>query len=289
VKVETYPDRASWLAARRTGIGGSDVAAILGESPWRDALGVWTEKVGIAPEETDEPEWIRVGHKVERVILELLQEEIGTPLVPCDLEIDRHPSHPCLAYSPDGFTGDRRALVEFKNVSAYKSREWDDGAPRHYWMQVQHGLDVTGRDHAYIAALIGGNTFRWQRIARDDEWIEATRPKLLEFWRHVVEETPPAPSAASSKEALDAAHPTEDGRTVLLGGDALELTWEIERIDALSGELKASRDNKRNQVRAMLGTAEVGVLPGGFGTWTYKADKRGQRSLRQSKGDQSDG
>jgi hypothetical protein len=49
VKIETYPDRASWLAARGKGIGGSDVAAILGLSPWNAPLSLWMKKVGAIP------------------------------------------------------------------------------------------------------------------------------------------------------------------------------------------------------------------------------------------------
>ena len=37
--------REEWLSARRTGIGGSDIAAILGLSPWRTPLDVYRDKV----------------------------------------------------------------------------------------------------------------------------------------------------------------------------------------------------------------------------------------------------
>ena len=35
-----------WLDARRNGIGGSDVAAVLGANPWRTPLEVWLSKTG---------------------------------------------------------------------------------------------------------------------------------------------------------------------------------------------------------------------------------------------------
>lgn len=40
--------RADWLKLRRRGIGGSDVAAILGLSKWRTPLEVWQDKTATA-------------------------------------------------------------------------------------------------------------------------------------------------------------------------------------------------------------------------------------------------
>ena len=47
--------RAQWLELRRQGIGGSDVAAILGLSKWRTPLEVWQDKTATAPVEDREP------------------------------------------------------------------------------------------------------------------------------------------------------------------------------------------------------------------------------------------
>jgi putative phage-type endonuclease len=58
--------RDEWLAARRTGIGGSDIAAILGLSPWRTPLDVYRDKVDGA--EQPETEAMRWGRLLEDVI-----------------------------------------------------------------------------------------------------------------------------------------------------------------------------------------------------------------------------
>ena len=39
-------DHALWLEERRKGIGGSDVAAIMGLSPWKTAYQVYQDKRG---------------------------------------------------------------------------------------------------------------------------------------------------------------------------------------------------------------------------------------------------
>jgi len=43
--VGTGMERADWLARRRLGIGGSDVAALLGISPWHSQMSLWMEKL----------------------------------------------------------------------------------------------------------------------------------------------------------------------------------------------------------------------------------------------------
>lgn len=44
----TNEQRAVWLEGRRTGIGGSDVAAVLGLNPWKTPLDVWNDKLGLS-------------------------------------------------------------------------------------------------------------------------------------------------------------------------------------------------------------------------------------------------
>ena len=44
----TNEQRAAWLEGRRTGIGGSDVAAVLSLNPWKPPLDVWNDKLGLS-------------------------------------------------------------------------------------------------------------------------------------------------------------------------------------------------------------------------------------------------
>ena len=64
-----------WLAARQAGVGGSDVAAILGISPWVSAFALWHAKAGNIPAEvlTDEP--VYWGKALEKVVLARWREE----------------------------------------------------------------------------------------------------------------------------------------------------------------------------------------------------------------------
>ena len=52
--------REDWLTYRRLGIGGSDVAAIMGISPFATIRDLYYDKVGIQPliEEDEESNWV---------------------------------------------------------------------------------------------------------------------------------------------------------------------------------------------------------------------------------------
>ena len=56
-----------WLAYRRQGIGGSDVAAILGISPFRTARDLYDDKLNIASAVDDKPICCTSHHRLPAV------------------------------------------------------------------------------------------------------------------------------------------------------------------------------------------------------------------------------
>src|SRR5262245_47569975 len=62
-------DREVWLAARLTGIGASESAAVLGESRWSSPLKVYAEKIGVIEHDPDEQlEAQYWGSRLERIV-----------------------------------------------------------------------------------------------------------------------------------------------------------------------------------------------------------------------------
>ena len=59
-------NREEWLNERRTGIGGSDAAAVMGLNPWKSPLDVYLDKTGQLMESPDNPAlyWGRVLEEV---------------------------------------------------------------------------------------------------------------------------------------------------------------------------------------------------------------------------------
>lgn len=193
--------RSKWLAERRTGIGGSDAAAILGVSKRKTALHVWSEKMGLS-EDFPSTERMKMGLRMEKAILQEYQSRVKCKMVypSAKGEVLRHPDLPFLLGSLDAIAskGSERWVVDAKNVDWMFSESWGaDGsgkAPEDLVVQVLHYMMVGGFPKADLAALFGGNTLRIVTIHRDDNLIAKMRELEIDFWnKHVVSGVPPAP------------------------------------------------------------------------------------------------
>ena len=191
VSTENMPYE-KWLEYRKQGIGGSDASVVCGINRYKSPVELWMEKTGQLPyQEAGEAAYWgtqlealvrseftkRTGIEV-RQVKQLLQSE-DHPFMLANLDgVCEHPDYgPC--------------IFEAKTASAYKAGEWDDAIPDEYLLQVSHYMAVTGYKAAYIAVLIGGNTFRWRLIERDDKLISMLIPFETIFWKHVQGGTPP--------------------------------------------------------------------------------------------------
>ena len=72
--------REQWLAFRRLGIGGSDVAAIMGISPFVTSRDLYYDKIGVTPA-IEEPVANCVakefGHRLEDLVAEFFSKKTG--------------------------------------------------------------------------------------------------------------------------------------------------------------------------------------------------------------------
>lgn len=203
---------------RSTFIGSSDIAAILGISPWKTAYEVWLEKTPRDLDEiidTDHAKRLRRGQRMEPVIIEMLQEERDVWVVGRNTR-EFHPEFSFLACQIDYtyFPVDTISCVtakelfngEVKSVDPRAAHEWgEDGSqdvPAHYAAQVMYGLAVTGRQEATISALIGDD-LRCYVFKRDDELCQALIDKAVAFWNgYVLAKEPPPPQTKQDAAAI---------------------------------------------------------------------------------------
>jgi putative phage-type endonuclease len=199
----SYSTRDEWLAARRTGIGGSDAAAVLGLSRWRSPLDVFIDKIGEGGDTEDTPAmyW---GRRLERIILDAYVEQTGVSVdAPVGVyRMLRSSERPWQLYSPDALAADR--LVEIK--TARTAEGWgepgSDEVPDEYAVQVQHGMAVTGLPRCDVAVLIGGSDFRVYTVERDDQLITHLIAAEAAFWRRVELRDPPPPRTYTEAQRL---------------------------------------------------------------------------------------
>ncbi len=251
------PDRAAWLNERRTGIGGSDIAAILGVSPYRTAVDVWMDKLGKVDHqpENEAMYWgtvledivareysIRNDIKVERINRIVRRPGCDWMLANLDRLCWQDGKQPVIRRT--GQIVSRHAL-ECKTASAFKSDVWnhadslgDEPLPVEYTAQVMWYMAVCDLDVVDVAVLIGGQKYAQRRVERDDETIRNMIERAEAFWfGHVMAGIAPEPVTSDDAKAL---YPADDDSTI----EADDVTMAgIARAKAIKKEIGELSDD----------------------------------------------
>lgn len=250
-----------WLDLRRTGIGGSDVAAAMGLSPFVSRYALWLDKVGEGSP-LAESEYMKWGKRLEEPIARAFWEETGFPTWSQPVML-RSKTCPFALANPDRFTLDEDgpAIVEVKNVGKHKEHEWDDGPPIHYRLQGMWYLFVTGHQRVYYAVLIGGQNFVIYQVERDDELLERMLREAEAFWSLVMlRRAPDVDGSDSTADALKAHYDTVE-RPKVEGGSALAaLVVSRQSHKAVCDAADARLQELDNRIIALIGDAEAGTV-----------------------------
>ena len=111
--------REDWLEYRKKGIGGSDVAAIMGISPFATIRDLFYNKTGVQPviQEEEESNWVakEVGHRLEDLVAEIFSKKTGLEVFPVRVMF-RHPLYPFMLADVDFLFVCRMGHLRFWNV-----------------------------------------------------------------------------------------------------------------------------------------------------------------------------
>ena len=266
---------------RTTYLGGSDVAPILGISPWRTPLDVYLDKIQPRKEETD-PGRLKVlnrGKRMEPYVIDLLAEETGLEIIRRgERYLDPDLDFIAAEIDAEAATGEN---IEIKTVSPFKAREWgeeqSDEIPLHYAAQAMHGMMVTSREVCVFGVLIGGDDFRVYRIERDDVTIDAIRQKEIEFWSRIQARQAPEPSTVSDVFRLFG---TKDSGLAVEASESLQA--DVIALKSLKDDAKrlgAQIDLREERIKLHMADASILTMNGKpVLTWKEQASKRFDQS-----------
>lgn len=187
----TALSEAEWRSYRTKGIGGSDVAAVCGISPWKTARDLYEEKVN-HPAPSDD-NWVakEIGKRLEELVVQIFMKKTG--LKPYAVrKMFRHPLYPFMLSNVDFFVEIKGEIyiIECKTSFSFHMEEWEDGKiPRHYELQGRHYMAVTNTKGVIFLCLHGNSedTFMERRIDRDLEQEEELIEQEAWFWNQCVE------------------------------------------------------------------------------------------------------
>ena len=257
-----------WLAFRRTGIGGSDMSALLGMNPYRSVLDIWLDKTGQSEPDTEENQYTYWGTKLEALVAEEFAKQTGWKVRNNNFTL-RSEEHPWMLANIDREIVGVDAGLECKTASAYKKNEWEgDGVPDAYYIQCQHYMAVTGKASWWIACLLGGNTFIYKEIPRNDEVIDSIISQGETFWHEFVvpKIMPATDGSAACSDAIRAMFTPQNTEVVELPNSA---EVYIQQYQSALDKARVAKEEKTaaiNVLMLMMGNNKSGSC----GSYTLK-------------------
>lgn len=260
-----------WYEARREAIAASEIAAVLGLSPWTSPFDLWWEK-RTGTDSQAENAAMRRGRRYEALILEDFADEhpelhLGQSLTLRSIE------RPWQVATPDGLAyeqpfahaapdEDRQPVGVIEAKTGQRS-EWGepgtDDIPVHYRCQALWQMDTVGVGVAYLPVMFG-DTYAEYVVEYDETDVKVMRDAAEVFLASVREDRmPDVDSHTATLRRLKRLHPS-------LTDEDRDIPATLIRQYQLAQRLKkAAEDRQRlaeNRIRHRLGTATRGVIDG---------------------------
>ncbi len=253
VNVSTI-SREEWLAWRRTGIGGSDAAAVIGLNPFRSRIEVYADKMGMMPEKED-TESMRLGRDLEDYVAQRFCEATGKKVRRNNF-MWFHDEHRCMIADVDREIVGENAGLECKTTQAWGGKVIMKGEiPLTYYVQCMHYMVVMGYDRVYLAVLIFGKGFFHFTIERDEDEIAALVAAEASFWRDHVEAgiSPEPDGSQSAEQAVDAIWGNRAQEDELLMFDFSDDMRELFELAQTIKQLQKQSDAIKQRLKSVLG------------------------------------
>jgi len=262
---------------RNTGLGGTDISAVVGENQFKSAMDVYLEKrelVNPAPENFR----MKMGKMMEPVIAREYADRnkvsLHRPSVITDTKVsfffgspDRFVLHPARKYLGEIHPEEITKGLEIKRVGLQMQREFGqagtDDLPSHILIQVQWYAGITLIPVWDVAALLGDDNYREFTVEKDDELIGNLRDVGGKFWKdNILAEVPPTPDGtARTREAIAKLYPENKGHFHVATKEDIE--WASILRDA-RGEIATLEETKgiaENHLKLAIAEGDGILLP----------------------------
>lgn len=296
--VDQRENEQEWLAVRNKGIGGSDVGAICGVSPFTSARQVYFNKTGQF-EEAMQPgaasrERMHFGHLLEPIVAdefarrELTADknrlgwtltELGATVCHKDCSWMRANVDRLILDKNGGIVG----ILECKTTSEYNNEEWESGdILLSYIYQLNWYMYILDIKWGAFACLVGGNKFYSYEVYRNDELLqEIILPAVHSFWHNNV-----LALVEPELQAVDTVFANDNYGEVKKNS---EIVLEDEESDALAAvvfeckakikELEKTLEEAQNRLKDRLRENEIGYCRNYTIKWSPRSQTRVDTTL----------
>lgn len=277
-------DRAEWLEVRKSGIGASEVAAVVGLSPWDTPFSLWLKKTGQIPPEPENVA-MRLGHLLEPVVVQLWEDRTGWKAVKASAKdiIYQDPEHPWRKVTPDriayevGTEGKRsKTLLEIKT----SSMDFDpDDLPSYYLAQCQYQMHVTQIHVCYLCWLTNGRYYGDARLEYDKEFAQYLVSQVDKFWLENVVGGKEPEAISVSDYATKGSSP---GTSVEADPEAVAQLLSLRTMNIAASQKEEEIEAYKDSLKFYMGDKES-ITHEGKILATWKSGARGRTFLLKNK------
>lgn len=265
-------NRQSWESWRRSRIGSSEVATILGLNPFQTPLDLWLEKTG-KKERFAGSIATKFGHALEPVIGEEFLARHSEMTGSRPMKTFNHPEAEWAIASPDyDLTAPDRegpGILEVK-WSTMRTR-WESEIPTYAHVQIVWQLGVTGRTWGFLTAglIDHGGTLVEYPITFDKSIFDALFEESAKFHEMIQKDIPPKAQAGDLRN-VERLFNRVEGKRIALGTEAESWVQKLEAAKLAADPLKENlkvyekceKEAKANLIAA-FGDATEGELSDG--------------------------
>jgi putative phage-type endonuclease len=265
-------DKIEWLTKRRTCVTATDIGAICEVSPYKSVFDVWYDKTNPKPPEEKKGnaalDW---GTRLEPVIAQAYTDIVGIKLKKGEFFLKEINGIPC-GCTPDYESEDGIINVEIKTANA-KMEQWGndgtDEVPEVYLTQTQWQMGLTGKKITHLPCLVFSRDMRTYNIHFDEEIFKYLLDRATNFWKYVVDKTPPPiDNSMSCRKYLTQLF--KNGKKEIVpepSTDLLKGSSQFFKISRVLNALESKKDELSNILLSQIGEYS-GVKIDGVGKLT---------------------
>lgn len=283
--VKQEDDEEGWLKARTRGIGGSDVGAICGVSPFTSARQIYLNKTGqfqdaLKPNDAAK-ERMHFGHMLEPIVADEYSQRTGNKVIVVNATLV-HKDHPWALANVDRLIVDDDGrpvgILECKTTSEYMNEEWESGEIlMSYIYQLNWYLWILGLEKGAFACLVGGNKFYYYDVFRNDELLENTIiPAAEKFWFDNVLALKEPEMQATDTDFANSIYSTvvKNSEITLPDDETNELARTVFDCKAKIKELEKIMTEAQNRIKDRLQDNEIGYTKDYTIKWSPRSQVR---------------
>lgn len=274
-------DRSEWLEIRKSGIGSSEVATIVGLNPWETPYQLWRRKVGL-DEQQEETFAMKAGHYLENAVSQFWQDETGREIIKRSQGdwLIRSVEKPLLQVSPDrtywleGMKHNDRnkGILECKTTQSSIDK---DDLPKHWFCQVQYQLGVAELTQGSIAWLTQGREFGYKDLAFVPDFYDWLVEEVERFWTDNIQGMQ-EPSSTSVRDILLKYERHTKGKIIEVENDIYTAYTDLKVLKEKMAELEEQKEELEKKIKLCFGDAEA-ISYGGQTIATWKSSQDSEK------------